>query len=65
MKKLAKQREEELEDKLDVMVAEARRGDEKITIEELEKQLTKAGKLQKKKIGLTAKNRAENPKIFR
>jgi len=45
LKKVAKYTDEELEDLLDVIVAEARRDDEKITIEELEKQLKKAKKL--------------------
>jgi len=45
LKKVAKYTDEELEDLLDVIVAEARKDDEKITIDELEKQLKKAKKL--------------------
>ena len=45
LKKVAKYTDEELEDLLDVIVAEARKNDEKITIQELEKQLRKSGKL--------------------
>ncbi len=45
LKKVAKYTDEELEELLDVIVAEARKDDEKITIEELEKQLKKVGKL--------------------
>ena len=43
--KVAKYTDEELEDLMDVLVAEARKDDEKITLEQLEKQLKKAGKL--------------------
>jgi len=45
LKKVAKYTDEELEDLLDVIVAEARKDDDKITINELEKQLKRAKKL--------------------
>lgn len=45
LKKVAKISDEELEDLMDVIVAEARKNDEKISITELEKQLIKDGKL--------------------
>jgi len=45
LKKVAKYSDEELEDLMDVLVAEARKHDEKIPLAELEKQLKKEGKL--------------------
>jgi hypothetical protein len=45
LKKVAKISDEELEDLMDVIVAEARKNDEKISINELEKLLIKDGKL--------------------
>ncbi len=37
--------DEQLEDIMDIIIAEARKGDEKITLEELERQLKAEGRL--------------------
>lgn len=45
LKKVAKYTDEELEELMDVLVAEARKDDEKISLRQLEKDIKKAGKL--------------------
>ena len=52
--KVAKYTDEELEDLMDVLVAEARKDDEKITLEQLEKQLKKAGKLCRRNFSVSS-----------